>query len=221
MNDQSQKRRSVRAIAHLFLSCQDENKETTECNPHATPPESSRPTYGIKTGRPDPEGRDTSPALSSQHGEFTSIEPQGLAPYPAGRGAGQNERVESKGSIRLVIDPCGYPVARLVWAEAAGKDEAFQATIPLRKKEWLHVANYCRKRAEQLAAFGPDDLASTWHKIAEFITSEITADEKRQRNRELYGSFADFVAAINARTDIDKARKAQMIHERACRLRVG
>jgi hypothetical protein len=50
--------------------------------------------------------------------------------------------------------------------------------------------------------------------------SEIAAAEKRDKNREVYGSFADFVAEISARTDIDKARKAQMIHDRSCQLRV-
>ncbi|HVO84519.1 MAG TPA: hypothetical protein VMU60_08845 [Syntrophobacteria bacterium] len=82
------------------------------------------------------------------------------------------------------------------------------------------MASYCKRQAEQREALGPDESAITWNKVAEFIMGEITADEKRQRNRDVYGSLADFVATINARVDIDKARKAQMIHERACQLKL-
>ncbi|MGE5312201.1 MAG: hypothetical protein ACM3MN_10710, partial [Nitrospirota bacterium] len=126
-----------------------------------------------------------------------------------------------KGSIELVIDPCVYPVAKLVWAEATSQNGVFQATIPLRREAWGDIANYCREQAERLQVLGPDDLAITWNRLAEFIMSEITAEEKRQKNREAYASFADFVATISARTNIDKARRAQMIHDKACQLKLA
>jgi hypothetical protein len=174
MDDHRTKRRGVEAIAHLFLSCQDENNETTECN----------------------------------------------SPAAQGHPTGKTEGLESRGSIELVIDPHVYPVARVVWAEAMSHDEFFQATVPLRKQVWLDVADYCSKQADHIELLGPEQSANIWKRVAEFIIGEITADEKRQRNREVYGSFADFVATINARTDIDKARKAQMIHEKACQLKL-
>lgn len=221
MNDQTKKRRSVDAIAHLFLSCQDENNETTECNHHAAPPDSTRLPSGIRIVTSDPDGHEISPARSQpQEGEFRSIEPRVLAAGPIGHPAGQSEGSESKGSIQLVIDPCVYLVARLVWAEATSQDGVFEATIPLRREVWLEVAEYCKQRAEQLELPGPHELANTWNRVADLIMGEITAAEKRQRNREVYGSFADFVATISARTDIDKARKAQVIHEKACQLKL-
>ena len=221
MNEQRQKRRSVEAIAHLFLSCQDENNETTECNHHVAPPDSTRQSYGISLGTSDPSNCETSPALfRPRQGEFRSIESRGLAAGPVGHPAGQSERLESRGSIQLVVDPYVYPGARLVWAEATAQDEVFQASIPLRKEVWLDVANYCKRQAEHFEILGPDELANTWKRVADLILGEITADEKRHRNREVYDSFADFVATISARIDIDKARRAQMIHDKACQLRV-
>jgi hypothetical protein len=174
MGDLGKKRRGVEAIAHLFLSCQDKNNETTEGNPPTAP----------------------------------------------GRPAGKSEGLESRGSVELVIDPHVYPVARVVWAEATSQDEVFQATIPLRKEVWLDIVRYCKQCAEQLEVHGQGEAANTWNRAADLIIIEMGAEDKRQRNREVYSSFAGFVAMINARTDMDKARKAQMIHEKACQLKV-
>jgi hypothetical protein len=38
--------------------------------------------------------------------------------------------------------------------------------------------------------------------------------------REAYEQFADFVAALSRRADLDKARKGQILHDRACELRL-
>lgn len=192
MNDERRKRRDVDSISHLFLSCQDGHDD------HATSPIISQ----------------------SQEGEFTSREPPFFAAGPLGHLAGQREGVESRGSIQLVIDPSAYPVAKLGWAEATSQDGEFEATIHLRKEVWLDIAKYCRERVEQVDVFGPHESENSWNRVADLIMGEITAEEKRERNREAYGSFADFVAAISARTDIDKARRAQIIHEKACQLKL-
>jgi hypothetical protein len=119
-----------------------------------------------------------------------------------------------------VIDPYLYPVARLGWTGARSQDGEFGAIITLRREVWLDVAKCCRQRVDQVDVTGPHDLASSWNRVADLIMSEIAVDEKRQRNRGAYGSFADFVAAVSARTDIDKARRAQIIHEKACELKL-
>jgi hypothetical protein len=119
-----------------------------------------------------------------------------------------------------VIEPHVYPVARVVWADAASQDELFQATIPLGKEIWLDIARYCKQCAEQLAVHGQGEAANRWNRALDLIMVEISAGDKRQKNRDVYSSFADFVGMINTRTDIDKARKAQMIHEKACQLKL-
>jgi len=221
MNDEKEKRRSVAAIAHLFLSCQDENNGTTACNHHAAPLGAPRLPSGMRIVTSDPRGRETWPAVSQPlEGQPRSIEPRVLATGPTGHPAGQSEGLESKGSIQLMIDPRGYPVARLVWAQAAFQDELSQATIPLRKEVWLDVAGYCQQHAERLEVLGQGELAETCRRVADLIMDEITADEKRQRNRDIYASFADFISTISVRTDIDKARKAQIIHDKACQLKL-
>lgn len=192
MNDQRKRRRSVDCISHLFLSCQDSHDD------HAT-----------------------SPTISQSHeGELTSTEPGVVGSHSISRRPARSEGLEANGCIQLVIDPSAYPVAKLGWAKATSQDGEFEATIPLRREVWLDVAKYCKQRAERIDVSGPHELANTWNRAAELIMSEITADEKRQRNRDVYGSFADFVAAISAKSDIDKARRAQIIHEKACQLKL-
>lgn len=192
MNDQRKRRRSVDSISHLFLSCQDGHDD------HAISPTISQ----------------------SQEGELTSIEPGVAGSYSISCLPGRSEGLEAKGCIQLVIDPYFYPVAKLGWAEATSQDGVFEATIPLRREVWLDVAKYCKQRVEQVDVPGPDKLADALNRVADLIINEITADERRQRNREVYGSFADFVTAISTRIDIDKARKAQIIHEKACQLKL-
>jgi len=219
MSDQSKKRRSLDAISHLFLSCQDEHNETTECTHRTAPFDSARLPCGITIVTSGPDGHEISPAISQpQEGEFRSIEPRVPAAGPVGHPTGQSEGLESRASIQLLVNPRLHPVAKLVWAEAPAQDGVFEATVPLRKEVWLDVAKYCKQHAEQLEVPGPYELANTWNRVADLIMSQIIADEKRQRNREIYGSFADFVAAVSARTDLDKAHKAQIIHEKACQL---
>jgi hypothetical protein len=36
-----------------------------------------------------------------------------------------------------------------------------------------------------------------------------------EKRREVFEQFADFIAAVNSRVDLDKVRKGQMIHDRA------
>jgi hypothetical protein len=52
------------------------------------------------------------------------------------------------------------------------------------------------------------------------IMADIAVERKTQRNKEIFESFADFVAETTSRRDLDRARKGQIIHEKASRLRL-
>ena len=52
------------------------------------------------------------------------------------------------------------------------------------------------------------------------VMDDMAVERKTQRNKEIFESFADFVVETTSRRDFDKARKGQMIHEKASRLRL-
>jgi hypothetical protein len=101
------------------------------------------------------------------------------------------------------------------------ENAALEATSPLHKEVWLNLANDCKQHASQIDAFASQELISALNLFADSIMSEIHAEEKRERNRDAYQAFADFVAQISSRSDLDSVRKAQMIHDRAAELRLG
>ena len=129
--------------------------------------------------------------------------------------------VEEKGSMELVVNPDLYPVVKLIWKNAATQDKALEAATPLHKEVWIELANDCKDRAAKIDAFSSQELASGLNLVADLIMGEVNAEEKRERNRATYDSFADFVAEINARTNLDKTRKAQFIHDRASQLKLS
>ncbi|HYA03517.1 MAG TPA: hypothetical protein VEI04_10435 [Syntrophobacteria bacterium] len=176
-NQQEKRRRTLDAISHLFLSCQNAYTEASE-EPQ-TPPSCviDRLTEG-------------------------------------GKGLG------SRGSIELVLRPDLYPVVKLVWKEGPFHGVVVEATAALDKGGWLHLATACKERARQIDAFASQEATSVWGLFADSIMREIRGEEKRARNREAYQSFGDFVAEISRRTDLDKIRKAQMIHDQACGLKL-
>jgi len=52
------------------------------------------------------------------------------------------------------------------------------------------------------------------------VMADMAAERRTQRNKETFKSFADFVIKTTGRTDLDKTRKGQMIHEKASLLRL-
>jgi CheY-like chemotaxis protein len=130
---------------------------------------------------------------------------------------GEDDMTEEKGSMELIANPSFYPSVKVMWTEA-GAQEICEATAPFNKEVWLTLATECRDRAAAIDA--SQKMISCLNLMADLIMSEINAEEKRERNREAYDSFADFITEINARTDLDKTRKAQMIHDRAYQLKM-
>jgi CheY-like chemotaxis protein len=130
---------------------------------------------------------------------------------------GEDEVTEEKESMELVANPSFYPVVKVMWKEA-GTQEVFEATTPFSKEVWLKFATECRNRASAIDL--SHRMVSCLNVIADMIMNEIDAEYRRERNREAYNLFADFIAEIDARTDLDKTRKAQMIHDRAHQLKM-
>ena len=149
-----------------------------------------------------------------------SEEPQAPPSYVIERRTEGDKRPGSRGSIELVLRPDFYPVVKLVWREGPSYGEVVEATAALHQGVWLHLVTACKERAVQIDVFASEETTSVWGLVAESMMRAIRGEEKRRRNREAYQAFGDFVAAITRRTDLDKIRKAQMIHDKACGLRL-
>jgi CheY-like chemotaxis protein len=134
---------------------------------------------------------------------------------------GGKTMVEEKKSVELMINPGLYPAVKIVLNEPVSEHEVLEATAPLRKEVWLHVAKECKERAAAMDVFASQKLVSALNSLADMIFDQVNAEEKRERNREAYESFADFVTEINSRTDLDKIRRAQLIHDKASELQLN
>jgi CheY-like chemotaxis protein len=134
---------------------------------------------------------------------------------------GGKTMIEEKKSVELMINPGLYPAVKIVLNEPISEHEAFEATAPLHKEVWLHVARECKERAAAMDVLASQKLVSSLNSLADSIFDQVNAEDKRERNREAYEFFADFVAEINGRTDLDKIRKAQLIHDKASELHLS
>jgi hypothetical protein len=127
---------------------------------------------------------------------------------------------QEKRFVDLLVAPDVYPTVKLLVRKKPGSDAEMSVnTISFHREMWRTLAKYCKQRVVHADISSSQELAISLNAIADSIMSEVSADEKRERNRDAYQSFADFVTEINARTDLDTIRKAQIIHDRASELK--
>ena len=128
---------------------------------------------------------------------------------------------QEKRFVDLLVTPNVYPTVKLLVRKEPGSDDEMSVhTISFHREMWRTLAKYCKQRVAHADISLSQELVISLNAIADAIMSEVNADEKRERNKDAYQSFADFVAKINARTDLDKLRKAQIIHDRASELKL-
>jgi hypothetical protein len=119
-------------------------------------------------------------------------------------------------SIGVMIHPASYPLARLVWAEQIrDEDDKFGRTVSLDRDFWLEFSRICKHAAARIADSPSETLAIALTVISSMITDGIDSEVKREKNSAMYASFLDFSLSVMRRTDIDRARKGQIIHDRA------
>jgi hypothetical protein len=136
------------------------------------------------------------------------------------RSKGEMIMEHEKRFVDLLVAPDVYPTVKLLARKEGGSDEEMSVnTISFHREMWRTLAKYCKQRLAQADISPSQELARSLNALADSIMSEVNADEKRERNRDAYQAFADFVAKTNARTDLDMVRKAQIIHDRASELK--
>jgi hypothetical protein len=156
----------------------------------------------------------------SQHAALSDTSP--AIPTSEQSCEGEKTMSEEKRSVEITVSPKLYPTVKVVLKDNSSQGNAvFEATSPLHKEVWVDLAKDCKHHASQMDVFASQELVSVLNLFADSIMGEIHAEEKRERNRDAYQAFADFVAEINSRADLDSVRKAQMIHDRAADLKLN
>jgi hypothetical protein len=218
-SDQIKRRRTLQEISYVFLSCQGDRDKIHEST-HQAPNSIDGPTpYRNTTIESDCNDKEILPSISRpETGAWDAEEPQAPRPDPIHGLTGHDMRPEPGGSVEVVLRPQSYPGVTLIWKEASSQDRRFEASIPLRKEAWLDLAKAWKERAAQIGAGTSRESMSAWSLAADLIMREVRAEERRERNREAYEAFGDFVASISSRTDLDNIRQAQMIHDKASEL---
>jgi diguanylate cyclase (GGDEF)-like protein len=128
---------------------------------------------------------------------------------------------EDNRSVALNVEPASYPQLKLHVREQHGdKTDEFKTEVTFPRELWINLADVCRQMADSMDAFSSGTLKAGLNLMSEKITVEIEAEDNRLRNKEAYETFADAIAQIANRADLDKARKGQMVHDTACRLQL-
>ncbi|MGD8507834.1 MAG: hypothetical protein PVH81_02970 [Syntrophobacterales bacterium] len=122
-------------------------------------------------------------------------------------------------SVKLKLEPGSYPVIKI---DLNGQDEnnTLETEVKFPREFWLNMANSCKEVAGSMGAFTSQTIVSGLNLMHQSILLEIAAEDKRLKYQKAYESLVDFVFEINNRTDLDKVRKGQLIHDRACELKL-
>jgi hypothetical protein len=100
------------------------------------------------------------------------------------------------------------------------ENDALETDVSFPKELWMNLARACDVVAHGMDAFSSPKVQKALNLMADKIIAEIDAEDRRSRYKELYESFFDFVVEINKRTDLDRVRKAQLIHDKACQFQL-
>ena len=122
-------------------------------------------------------------------------------------------------SVKLKLEPASYPLIK-VNLNAQGENNMFETGVRFPREFWMNMANSCKEVAGSMGAFTSQNIVSGLNLMHQTILLEIAAEDRRLKYQEAYESLVDFVFEINNRTDLDKVRKGQMIHDRACELKL-
>jgi len=127
----------------------------------------------------------------------------------------------SNQSVVLHVEAASYPKIRLHITEKRGdKHDELKTEVSFPRKFWGNLSDVCRQMSDNMDSYSSGTLRAALNLMSQRIMAEIEAEDKRLRNKTEYEIFADSVAQIVNRADLDKARKGQMVHDIACRLQL-
>jgi hypothetical protein len=124
-------------------------------------------------------------------------------------------------SARVEIKPSSYPIMKLYWKQKHEyENDELETDISLPREFWMHLAKACDEIAHGMGAFSSPKVREALNLMADRIIVEMDAEDRRLRYKESYESFFDLVVAISNRADLDRVRKAQLIHEKALQIQI-
>jgi hypothetical protein len=128
---------------------------------------------------------------------------------------------ENSQSVRIEIMPILYPLMKLHGKQLREyEDDEWETDVSFPRELWINIARACDEVAYDMDAFSSPKVQKALGWMADKIITEIDTEDRRSQYRELYESFFDFVVQISQRTDLDRVRKAQLIHDKACQMQL-
>ena len=128
---------------------------------------------------------------------------------------------EHSQSIKVKIKPSAYPMIKLHWKQQSEfKHDGLETDVLFPRELWENIAKACDKIAHAMGAFNSPKVRKALTLMADRIMAEIDAEDRRLRHKESYESFLDFVEEISNRADLDRVRKGQLIHQKACQIQL-
>lgn len=127
----------------------------------------------------------------------------------------------SNRSVMLNVEAAWYPKIRLhIIQQRDDKQDELDIEVSFPRELWLNLADVCKQMADSMNTVTSATAKAGLNLMSQSITAAIEAQNKRLRNKEAYEYFADFIVEISNRTDLDKVRKGQMVHDEARRLKL-
>jgi hypothetical protein len=124
-------------------------------------------------------------------------------------------------SVKFKVKPKSYPLVKFYYqVENENGNDLFETDVTFPQEFWLNLASNCREVASSMGAFSSQKIVAGLNFMSQTIMAEIEAESRRLKYQGVYESLADFVFEISSRTDLDKVRIGQLIHERANKLKL-
>jgi len=126
----------------------------------------------------------------------------------------------SNQSVVLHVEADSYPKIRLHIIEKRGdKHDELKTDVSFPRNFWVNLSDVCTQMTDNMDSYSSSTLRKALNLMSQRIMAEIELEDKRLLNKEEYEILADTADQIFNRADLDKARKGQMIHDMACRLK--
>ena len=118
-------------------------------------------------------------------------------------------------SVRFKVKPASYPLIKvLLNSQGENEHDQLETEVTFPREFWVTLADNCRNVAHSMGAFSSTKIVTALNLMCQNIMSEIEAEDRRMKFKDAYESLVDFVFEISGRTDLDKVRKGQLIHDK-------
>jgi hypothetical protein len=124
-------------------------------------------------------------------------------------------------SVKFTVKPKSYPMVKFHYrGQNENDNDLFETEVTFPQEFWLNLAGMCREVASSMGVFSSQKIMAGLNLMSQTILAEIEAESRRLKYKGEYESLADFVFEMSNRTDIDKVRIGQLIHEKANKLKL-